>query len=67
MIIIIIIVKNKSDYRATMGIFVILVVFEIIYEINELRIKNFRNSTKEINKSNSQNDNQIQISSSTQK
>ncbi len=53
MIIIIIIVKNKSDYRATMGIFVILVVFEIIYEINELRIKNFRNSTKEINKSNS--------------
>ncbi len=38
MIIIIVIVKNRSDYRATIGIFVVLVVMELINEILNLRI-----------------------------
>jgi hypothetical protein len=37
MIIIIVIVKNRSDYRATIGIFVVLVVMDLINEILNLR------------------------------
>ena len=36
--IIIIIVKNKSDYRSTIGLFIVLVVFELINEILNLTI-----------------------------
>ena len=38
MIIIIVIVKNRSDYRATIGIFVVLVVLELINEILNLTL-----------------------------
>ncbi len=36
--IIIIIVKNKSDYRPTIGLFIVLVIFELINEILNLTI-----------------------------
>jgi hypothetical protein len=44
-IIIIIVVKNKSDYRSTMGLFIVLVVFELINEILNLTIH--KNNVKE--------------------
>jgi hypothetical protein len=46
MAIMIVIVKNKSDYRTTMGLFVVLIVFEIIHEMIELRMMKTRNEDK---------------------
>ena len=36
--------KNKSDYRSTIGLFIVLVIFELINEILNLTI--YKNNVK---------------------